>query len=100
MADDQRDVARPASAPAFVATLALVVVLIGLLLSLDVFLVRIDRRETSAHAAREYDLGVRLLHSGDAAAAVEHLTNATTLDRLNIDYSLALAQAKLSAGDL
>jgi len=89
---------RATHASIFVATIVGIVVLIGALLSFDLFLARIDRRESDAHAADEYDEGVRLLQQGRASAAVERFGTAASIDRANLNYALALGEAMLRAG--
>ncbi|HEY4219069.1 MAG TPA: tetratricopeptide repeat protein [Gemmatimonadaceae bacterium] len=90
--------ARAANASIFIATIVAIVAVIGVLLSFDVFLARVDRRESDAHAVDEYDDGVRLLQQGRASAAVERFGAATAIDRANVNYALALGDAMLRAG--
>src|ERR1044071_5857167 len=89
---------RVASASIFVATLIGIVVLIALLLSLDLFLARVDRRESDAHAADEYAEGLRLLAVGRAEDAGVRFGAAVAIDRQNVNYALALGQAMLEEG--
>ncbi len=89
---------RVANASIFLATLVAIVVLIGVLLSFDLFLARIDRQESSAHAASEYAAGGALLHSGHASDAVDHFSAAVAIDRSNVNYALALAEGMLQQG--
>lgn len=89
---------RAANASIFVATLIGIVVLIGLLLSLDLFLARVDRRESNAHAASEYAVGVALLRDGRASDAADHFGTSVAIDRSNINYTLALGEAMLQDG--
>ncbi|HWH51412.1 MAG TPA: tetratricopeptide repeat protein [Gemmatimonadaceae bacterium] len=90
--------ARAADVSIFVATILGVVVLIGALLSFDLFLARIDRRESDAHAADEYNEGARLLQQGRPSDAVERFGTAASIDRANVSYALGLAEAMLAAG--
>lgn len=90
--------ARAASASIFVATIAGTLIVIGLVLSLDLFLARIDRRESDDHAASEYAAGIALLRDGHAADAAERFGTAVSIDRANLSYSLALAEAMLEEG--
>src|ERR1041385_5771683 len=89
---------RVANASIFIGTIAAIVVLILLFLSFDLFLAGIDRRESSAHAASEYADGLALLRGGHASDAAQHFEIAVGIDRANLDYSLALAEAMLRDG--
>jgi thioredoxin-like negative regulator of GroEL len=86
------------SAPVFVATLAGALVAIVLLLFLDLFLARIDQRESDGHAASEYADGLTLLAAGQAQEAAARLGAAVAIDRRNVRYALALSQAMLVQG--
>lgn len=90
--------ARAVDASIFVGTILGIVVLIALVLSFDLFLARIDRRESDAHAADEYRTGVRLLQLGRASEAVERFGAAAAIDRGNVNYALALGDAMMRAG--
>ena len=87
-----------ASAPVFVATFAGVLIATALLLALDLFLAGVDRRESRAHATAEYDAGRALLASGHPAEAGERFGTAVAMDRRNVSYALALAEATLEQG--
>ncbi len=89
---------RVASASVFVATIAVITALIAALLSLDLFLARIDRRESAARAAAEYREGLIALRAGRPSEAVDHLGTAVGIDRSSVDYSLALGDAMLRDG--
>jgi Tfp pilus assembly protein PilF len=91
---------RIANASVFLATIAGIIVLIVLLLSFDLFLAGLDRRESAARAAAEYSAGVTLLREGRADGATERFGNAVSIDRTNVRYSLALADAMLEEGKL
>jgi Flp pilus assembly protein TadD len=89
---------RAANASIFIATILCIVVLIGVTLSFDLFLARIDRRESDAHAAGVYEQGISLLQRGRASDAVERFAAAAAIDRGNVNYGLALGEALLQAG--
>jgi tetratricopeptide (TPR) repeat protein len=72
--------------------------MIGVLLSFDLLLAKIDRRESASHAAAEYAAGVRLLQAGRAAEAGVRFGAAVAIDRLNVNYALALGEAQLEDG--
>jgi cellulose synthase operon protein C len=84
--------------PVFLATLATVLAAIALFLVLDLFLARVDRQESSAHAADEYAAGRALLAVGKPRDAAERFGAAVAIDRQNVNYSLALGEAMLEAG--
>ena len=87
-----------ASPAAFLGTFAVMAVAIVALLSFDLFLARIDRRESTAHAANLYAEGVSFLAQHRPADAEDRFTAAVSIDRANTSYALALAEAKLEAG--
>ena len=89
---------RVASASIFVATIAGAIIIIGVLLSFDLFLARIDQNESVGHAGSEYAAGVSLLRQGHAADAAERFGAAVAIDRHNLSYALALAEATLDEG--
>ena len=82
----------------FIVTFAMIFALIAGLLMLDLFLARIDRNETSQHAANLFRDGRSLLARGKSSDAAERLATAVALDRGNPRYGLALAQALLADG--
>lgn len=90
----------PGSAPAFVGTIALVLLSIAGFLSFDLSLAAIDRRESVGHAASAYAQGLGLLRANRPAAATEQFRTAVTIDRTNVRYALALAEALFQAGHL
>jgi tetratricopeptide (TPR) repeat protein len=97
------DLMPPAPAPtasvaAFVGTFALMTAAIAGLLLFDLFLARIDRRESAAHAANLYADGIALLSQRRPSKAEEQFAVAVSIDRSNASYALALAEAKLEAG--
>ena len=61
--------ARVGSASMFLGTILGTIVMIGIMLSLDLFLARVDRRESANRATAEYTAGVQLLQGGRAADA-------------------------------
>jgi Flp pilus assembly protein TadD len=87
-----------ASVAAFVGTFALMTAAIAGLLVFDLFLARIDRRESAAHAANLYADGVSLLARHQPATAAARFAAAVAIDRSNTSYALALAEAKLEEG--
>lgn len=90
--------ARGASPATFVVTVIGVVVAIGFMLLVDLFLARVDRRESDAHAAEEYSAGRVLLASGHPSDAAVRFGVAVAIDRRNVSYALALAEAMLEEG--
>jgi tetratricopeptide (TPR) repeat protein len=89
-----------ATAAGFLGTFALMVAAIAGLLSFDLFLARIDRRESAAHAANLYSEGVALLSQHRPTQADDRFAAAVSIDRSNTSYALALAEAKLEEGDV
>lgn len=89
-----------AKTPVFLATFGGILVATALLLVLDLFLADVDHRESGAHAAAEYGAGRALLASGRPAEAGEHFGTAVAIDRHNVSYALALAEATLEQGRL
>ncbi len=89
-----------ASAARFVGTFALMTAAIAGLLVLDLFVARIDRRESAAHAANLYADGVTLLAQHRPTDADDRFAAAVSIDRTNTNYALALAEAKLEQGDV
>jgi len=91
---------RTARTPVFVATFAALLATIAALLFLDIFLARIDSDASRAHAESEYRDGIALLDSGRPRPAIDHFIAAVAAERSNLNYALALAQAKLDAGEI
>ena len=87
-----------ASAGAFLGTFAMMVAAIAALLSFDLFLARVDRRESRLHAVNLYAEGLSLLAEHRPADAEDRFTSAVAIDRANTKYGLALAEAKLDQG--
>jgi predicted Zn-dependent protease len=98
MSDATAGSVRVVNAPLFIATIGGIAALIVMFLSLDLFLAHIDQRESMSRAAAEYTSGVALLREGRAADARDHFQIAVSIERSNIDYSLALAEALLEEG--
>lgn len=88
------------NAPVFVGTIALVLLSTFGFLFFDLSLAAIDRRESAAHAANGYADGMALLRAHSPVAALEHFRTATSIDRSNVRYELALSEALLDAGRL
>jgi tetratricopeptide (TPR) repeat protein len=87
-----------ATAGAFVGTFAIMAAAIAALLSFDLFLAGIDRRESAAHAANLYAEGRALLAEHRAADAEDRFATAVAIERTNTSYALGLAEAQLDAG--
>ena len=90
--------ARTASTSTFVATFAGALVATALLLFLDLFLARVDRRKSDAHAASEYADGLTALSAGHPQEATARFSAAVAIDRRNVNYALALGEALLEDG--
>ena len=89
---------RVANASIFMGTIAGIVVLIGLLLSFDLFLAHLDQRESATRAASEYQSGVSALRAGRPSDAADHFGAAVGIERSNVNYALALGEAMLQEG--
>ena len=89
---------RVANASIFMGTIAGIVVLIGLLLSFDLFLAHLDQRASAARADTEYESGVSALRAGRPSDAADHFGTAVSIDRSNVNYALALGEAMLQEG--
>src|SRR4051812_21884431 len=87
-----------ASTGVFLGTFAAILGLIVGLLVLDLALARIDREERRRQAANAFAEGRALLAAGRPGDAADRLATATTLERDNVGYGLALAQALLAHG--
>jgi tetratricopeptide (TPR) repeat protein len=84
-------------------TLTLIVVILLTLAAfsvIDVFLARTEAFELANEARHDYDRGMDLLRSGNAAEAVNLLSKAHAIERTNPVYEVALAQALISAAKL
>lgn len=89
---------RVANASVFMGTIAGIVVLIGLLLTFDVFLAHLDHRASAARADTEYQSGLAALRAGRPSDAADHFGTAVSIDRSNVNYALALGEAMLQEG--
>lgn len=87
-----------ASVSEFIATFAIILAAIIVLLAFDTALARVDVKGRQSYAAREFGTGQRLLAEGKTGEAIEHLRTASTLDGENSAYRTALAQAILADG--
>lgn len=82
----------------FIGTLGGIVLLVGAFLVFDVFLARIDLRESERQGASEYRRGTELLAAHDPRAAADHFSAALVVDRNNVNYALALGEAQRQSG--
>ncbi len=89
---------RVASVSIFIGTISGIAALIGLLLAFDLFLARIDQRESAARADSEYRNGLSALRAGRPSSAADHFETAVGMERTNIDYALALGETLLQEG--
>jgi Flp pilus assembly protein TadD len=89
---------RVANVSIFLGTIWGIVALIGLLLAFDLFLARIDGRESAARADTEYRSGLAALRAGHPSDAADHFGAAVGIERTNINYTLALGEALLQEG--
>lgn len=87
-----------ASTHTFLATFGVLLGLIAAFLALDFALANIERNETRRHAADVYAEGIALLAAGRASDAADRLATAVSLQRDNVPYALAHAQAILAEG--
>lgn len=87
-----------ASTSVFVATFASLLALIFGFLFLDVALARVDRNESTMHAAHLYQEGKALLAAGDPHEASDRFASALAIEHTNITYALGLAQSMMDAG--
>ena len=79
-----------------VLVLAIIVALYGL----DRFLARAEQSELEMEAQTQFSEGQRLLAGGKPHLAVQHLQRASSLERANQEYELALASAELADGSI
>jgi len=87
-----------ASVSEFIATFAVILAAIAVLLLFDTALAKVDIRGRKSYAAREFRTGEQLLAQGKIEQAIEHLRAASTLDGETSAYGVALAQATLADG--
>jgi tetratricopeptide (TPR) repeat protein len=84
-----------AGAVEFIATFAIVLGAIVVLLGFDAGLAKVDAAETRSHAATAYQTGESLNAQGKIREAIDHFRTAATLDHSRATYTVALAQAIL-----
>ena len=93
-----RRLAAAVDAGSFLGTLALVLLAIAALFTVDTLLARLEQAEGRSEARHYYEDGVGLLARGLSLEAVDRFQAATTAERTNPVYQRALAAALLSAG--
>lgn len=93
-----RDQAPSGGTQRFLGTFAAVFALIAAFLVLDFALARIERDATRRHAQDLYAQGLSSLRAGDIPAANDRLASAVSLERDDIPYALALAEAVAAEG--
>jgi tetratricopeptide (TPR) repeat protein len=95
-----RTAPRPtATTPEFLATFGLILAAILAFGAFDVWLARVDARESREHAAHLYDDGRAQLAAGRPRAASELFASALASERTNVRYGTALGEALLAAGE-
>jgi tetratricopeptide (TPR) repeat protein len=82
----------------FLGTLALVFLAIAIVFSFDTFMAKLERTEDQAEARRLFADGQRLQAQGRNQLAIERFRSALSISRGNRDYTLALGQTLLAAG--
>ncbi len=82
----------------FGTTLLVAGVVMAVLLAADLALARMDVRESRVAAAALYDQGRVLLVQGKAREAGDRFATALSMERGNLSYARALAQAELQDG--
>jgi tetratricopeptide (TPR) repeat protein len=87
-----------ATTPVFLTTFALILAAIGAMLVIDLWLARIDSRESEQHAGNLFNDGQALLAAGKPSEAADLFASAQSLERANVRYSVALAEAMLADG--
>lgn len=87
-----------ASTSAFLTTFALVIASIAGLLIVDLWLARIDVRESRLYARHLFEDGQRLLAERRPDEAADRFASAQALERSNVRYGVALADALLADG--
>lgn len=86
--------------PSLVRTLAIVMLAIAAMFSVDALLAKVEQRESRAEAKRYFDSGQSLIAQGRPADAVEQFRSAMAVERDNRNYRLALGEAQLAGGQL
>jgi tetratricopeptide (TPR) repeat protein len=87
-----------ASTPVFLSTFGILLASIAALLVVDLWLARIDTRESHAHAMHLFADGRILLAARRPAEAADRFASAHALERGNVRYGVALAEALLADG--
>lgn len=87
-----------ASTSVFLTTFGIVLASIGALLMIDLWLARIDARESRAHAMHLFEDGQSLLATKQPKEAADRFASAQALERSNVRYGVALAEALLADG--
>ncbi len=82
----------------FGMTLFVAGIVMAVLLAADLALARMDARESRVEAAALYEQGRVLLVQGKARRAGDRFATALSMERGNLSYALALAQATLQDG--
>jgi Tfp pilus assembly protein PilF len=82
----------------FGTTMLVVGIVMAVMLAADLALARMDVRESRVAAAAMYDQGRVLLAQGNAREAGDRFATALSMERTNLSYALALAQATLQDG--
>ena len=90
--------AASASTSVFLTTFAILLASIGALLVIDLWLAGIDARESRMHALHLFEDGQSLLSKKQPLDAADRFASAQSLERKNVRYGVALAEALL-AGD-
>jgi len=84
--------------PSFLRTFSLVFLAIAALFAADMFLARMERKESRIEAAHLFKEGRVLIEHGKTDEAIERIGDAIAIDRDNRDYLRALAQEQFAAG--
>jgi len=79
-------------------TLAVVLAVIVFIASLDQILARTEVREVQNAATRSWTTGMRLLHNGQPAEALDALRDAHAMERDNVVYELDMISALTALG--
>jgi tetratricopeptide (TPR) repeat protein len=79
-------------------TLAAVLAVIVFLAALDQILARTEMREVQSAATRSWTTGMRLLHNGRPAEALDSLRDAHAMERDNVVYELDMISALTALG--
>ncbi|HEX5072989.1 MAG TPA: tetratricopeptide repeat protein [Gemmatimonadaceae bacterium] len=90
--------AAPTGTLTFLMTSGAVLASIAALLVFDLWLARIDARESRLQASHLFEDGRTLLARGRTTQAVDRFASAQALERHNVRYGVALAEALLANG--